>query len=100
MSEQIEQAMTIWVLTDEAGGDLAKYAGPLEIGVEKLREHMEAFTGTISTAIAGARSLAGEFVLKEITVKVTLSAEKGFVLVAKAGVEGALELKFVHSSSK
>lgn len=100
MTEESTTNETIWVLTEERGGDLAQYAGPLEIGVEKLKEHMEKFSNSVSKVIASVQDLAGEYELGEITLKVSLSAEKGFVLVSQAGVEGAIELKFTKKEKK
>ena len=100
MIEETQYSESIWVLTEETGGDLAQYAGLLEIGAEKLKEHMENFSKAISTMVTGAQVMAGEYELGEITLKVSLSAEKGFVLVSKAGVEGALELKFMKKDKK
>lgn len=83
---------TIWVLVDSpSGGDLDKYAGPVQINVEKLGEHFEAFTDAISKALGKVSKpigLKSEFELDEITLEATLSAEIGFTLVSKGGIEG------------
>ena len=89
---------TIWVLVDgPTGSDLAQYSGPLQIDVEKLGEHFEAFTSAISRAIEKCSKPLGtqsEFELNEITLEAKLSAEVGLTLVSKGGVEGTFGFKF------
>lgn len=86
----------IWVLLDAPeGGDLSRYAGPMQIDAEKLGEHLRSFTSAVSKALEKCKSLAGEFELSEVAIEAKLSAEAGFVLVSKAGVEGTVGFKFV-----
>jgi len=88
----------IWVLLDSPTadpGDIARYAGPQKISAEKLAEHLQDFVSSISSALKQVQSVAGEYSLKEITLEAKLSAEVGFVLISKGGVEGAISLKFV-----
>lgn len=91
----------IWVLLDApAGGDLSHYAGPLQISVDKLAEHLQAFTAAISKSLGKCKSLAGEFELSEVSIEAQLSAETGFTLVSKAGVEGTIGFKFSKRDKK
>lgn len=99
MNAHENPSATIWVLASDTDGDLSRYAGPLEIGIERLKEHMAKFSQAIAEVVADAHTLAGEFELKEVKLKATLSAEHGFVLVSKAGVEGGIELTF-HRQDK
>jgi hypothetical protein len=95
---QTAQTETIWVLVDApSGGDLVQYAGPLQIDVEKLGQHFETFTRAISKAIEKANQPLGtkkQYELTEITLEAKLSAEVGFTLVSKGGVEGTFGFKF------
>jgi hypothetical protein len=95
-----QQPETIWVLVDApSGGDLMQYAGPLQIDVEKLGQHFEAFTKAISKAIEKASQPLGaksQYELTEITLEAKLSAEVGFTLVSKGGVEGTFGFKFAR----
>ncbi len=91
----------IWVLTDDdsaAAGDLQLYAGRKKITPEKLAEFLDDFTGSLSTALERAQSSAGSFNLAEVTISASLSGEYGFTLVAKAGVEAGISLKFVKET--
>jgi hypothetical protein len=84
---------TVFVLIDEPG-DVEKFGGPKQIDADKLGEQLKSFTDGIGRALQQCRRLAGEFELSEITLEAKLTAEFGFVLVSKAGVEGAVTLKF------
>jgi hypothetical protein len=86
----------IWVLVEESERDneLAQYAGFLGIRVEKLKEQLEQFSASMNDALSGVKTLAGEFELKEIKLTASISAEKGFMLVSKAGIEGGIEFTF------
>jgi hypothetical protein len=88
----------VWVLLDPPSGssDLAQFAGPQRIDVSKLGEHLRDFTSAMADVIKNCATVAGDFKLSEVTLGAKLSAEGGFVLVAKAGVEGAIELKFTR----
>ena len=92
------QTVTIWVLLDgPQDADLARYAGPLQIDVEKLGEHFETFTKAISKAIEKCSQPLGtksQYELTEIALEAKLSAEVGFTLVSKGGVEGTIGFKF------
>lgn len=98
---KVAQTDTIWILVDAPeGGDLAQYAGPLQIDVEKLGEHFASFTTAISKALAKCKPFGdGEYGLTEITFQAKLSAEVGFTLVGKGGIEGAVGFKFVKVAS-
>ena len=86
----------IWVLVDTPeGGDLSHYSGGLEISLDRLKGQFQSFTSKISEILEGCRSLAGDFELGEVTITAKLSAEVGFVLVSKAGMEGGIDFKFV-----
>jgi hypothetical protein len=97
MTEQHStEERVVWVLLDgPEGGDLRHFAGPLQIGVDKLKAHFQSFTSAIAETLEGCRSLAGDFELGEVTIKAKLSAEAGFVLISKVGIEGAVDFKFV-----
>jgi hypothetical protein len=84
---------SVYVLIDEPR-DLEQFGGPKEIDADKLGEHLQKFGGAISRALEKCKDLAGEFELKEVSLETKLTAEFGFVLVSKAGVEGAVTLKF------
>jgi len=86
----------IFVVTESAEAGLQQFGAEKKIPVEKLREHLENFTGALSTALASVETLAGQFQLSEVEIHATLSAEAGFVWVTKAGVEGGVSLKFVR----
>jgi hypothetical protein len=86
----------IFVITEESGVGIQKYAADKSIPVERLREHLRNFTGALSSALDSIQSLTGNFQLSEVQVTATLSAEAGFVWVAKAGVEGGVTLTFTR----
>jgi hypothetical protein len=84
---------SVYVLIDEPA-DVELFSGAKEIDADKLGEHLQNFSGGISRALEKCKSLAGEFELKEVTLEAKLTAEFGFVLVSKAGVQGGITLKF------
>ncbi len=84
---------TVFVLIDEPG-DVEKFGGPKEIDADKLGEQLRKFSDAIGRALQQCKRLAGDFELNEISLEAKLTAEFGFVLVSKAGVEGAVTLKF------
>jgi hypothetical protein len=84
---------TIFVLIDEPG-DVEKFGGAKEIDADKLGEQLRRFSDAIGRALQQCKRLSGEFELNEISLEARLTAEFGFVLVSKAGVEGAVTLKF------
>jgi hypothetical protein len=90
------ESRTLFVLMDEPG-DVERFAGPKEIDADKLGEQLQKFGDAISRALDKCKRLAGEFELKEISLEAKLTAEFGFMLVSKAGVEGAVTLKFERS---
>jgi hypothetical protein len=83
----------LFVLIDEPS-DVERFGGPKEIDADKLGEHLQQFSHAISRALEKCTSPAGQFELKEVSLEAKLTAEFGFVLVSKAGVEGAVTLKF------
>jgi len=89
---------TIFVLVDDPA-DVAKYAGPQEIDADQLGAQLQKFSHAISQAVSHCKSIAGEFTLDEITLEAKFTAEFGFVFVSKAGVEGAVALKFSRVKS-
>lgn|ERR1700731_4113893 len=95
-SAKSAESRTLFVLVDETE-DLQKFGGPKEIDADKLGEQLQKFGDAISRALDKCKRLAGEFELKEISLEAKLSAEFGFMLVSKAGVEGAVTLKFERS---
>ena len=89
---------TVYVLVDETG-DVSKFGGPKEMDADKLGEQLGKFSGAMSRALEQCKTLAGEFDLTEITLQAKLTTEFGFVLVSKAGVEGAVSLKFTRKGA-
>jgi hypothetical protein len=83
----------IFVLLDDAA-DVAKFGGPQEIDAAQLGAQLQRFSSAVSEAVSHCKSIGEEFDLTEITLQAKLTAEFGFVLVSKAGVEGAVTLKF------
>jgi hypothetical protein len=48
------QGNAVWTLMHAPkGGDLAHYAGPVQIDAEKLRQHFLSFTSAVSKALQG-----------------------------------------------
>lgn len=84
---------TLYVLIDEPG-DVERFGGPREIDADKLGDHLQKFTEAVSRALEKCKRLAGQYELSEVSLEAKLTAEFGFVLVSKAGVEGAVTLKF------
>ena len=84
---------SVYVLIDDAN-DVAQFGGPSEIDADKLGDHLKRFSDGISQALDHCKTLAGEFDLTEISIEAKLTAEFGFVLVSKAGVEGSVTMKF------
>lgn len=86
---------TIWVLVDQpTDGDLSRYAGSMQIDAEKLGQHLQSFVSAISKSLEKCGACVGDFELAEVTIKATLSAEVGLVLVSKTGINGGIDLKF------
>ncbi|MCU1326135.1 MAG: hypothetical protein JWN34_1505 [Bryobacterales bacterium] len=87
---------TIYVLVDEPT-DLAKFGGPKEIDADQLGAQLQKFSDAVSQAVGHCKKIAGDFQLDEITLEAKFSAEFGFMFVSKAGVEGAVTLKFARA---
>jgi hypothetical protein len=86
---------TLYILAESSAVDgVAKYGGIDEITVEKLREHLTKFVSRLGGALGSVGDAMKNYELAEVTVEASFSAEKGFVFVAKAGVEGAVKLTF------
>ena len=94
-SKQPTPPSAIYVLADTSDAELQKFGGAKEIPIDTLKNHLQSFTAGLSSALSSCQTIAGQFELSEIEVQATLSAEFGFVLVTKAGVEGSVSLKFV-----
>ena len=90
---------TVYVLVDDTG-DVSRFGGPKEMDADKLGEHLSKFSRAMSRALEQCKTLAGEFDLTEITLEAKLTTEFGFVLVSKAGVEGAVSLKFTRKGAQ
>lgn len=85
----------LYILAESSAVDgIAKYGGIDEISVEKLREHLTNFVSRLGGALGTVGDAMKNYELAEVTVEASFSAEKGFVFVAKAGVEGAVKLTF------
>lgn len=68
-----------------------------EVPIDKLRESLRAVSTSFLESLSDV-SAVGRFRLKEVTVKVEVSAEGGIRLIgsASASAKGAIELKFVE----
>lgn len=97
-NESAPHAESVFVLVDEPT-DVSRFGGPKEIDADKLGEQFEKFSRGISKALEHCRTVAGEFELAEISLEAKLTTEFGFVLISKAGVEGAINLKFTRRGS-
>lgn len=100
MKEQandVTQTETLYVLLDDPE-DVEQFGSPKEIDAERLGEQLKKFTSGISRALSSC-VIAGEFPLTEIELKAKLTTEFGFILVSKAGVEGAVTLRFTRADS-
>jgi hypothetical protein len=102
MPTNLQETVFIMVEGDNAAEGLAKFAGPQEISVEKLREHLQSFVGKIGGALSGVASAIGNYELAGVEVEASFNAEKGFIFIAKAGIEGSVKLRFEkrHQSAK
>jgi hypothetical protein len=89
---------TLFIMVDGATTTegVAKFAGPTEITVEKLREHLQSFVSKVGGALTGIAAEMGSYQLQEVEVEASFNAETGFVFVAKAGVEGSVKLRFIR----
>jgi hypothetical protein len=90
---------SIYVLLDEPDS-IAEFGGPVQIDADRLGDQLQAFTEAMSRAFSRCHLLAGEFMLTEIELEAKLTAEFGFMFVSKAGVEGAVTLKFARRDRK
>ncbi len=99
---------TITVICDDNLSDDARHDSPLRgvnlspdsakkvvknIDVEKLGASMESLSANLGKLLQNIKKTDG-FSLKEAKVQLTISAEGGIVLIGKAGVKGAITLKF------
>jgi|SRR5580704_15609236 hypothetical protein len=91
--KQSSSPAALYVLIDESA-DVQKFGGPKEIDADQLGEQLQKFSDAISRALQKCKSIAGQYELQEISLEAKLTAEFGFVLISKAGVEGAVTLKF------
>jgi hypothetical protein len=88
----------LWVLVDEpeaaAEGEVARFRGNKRYSAEDLGNKLQEFTKTLGMALAKIERITAGFELDEVSADVRLSAEIGFVLIAKAGIEGGITLTF------
>lgn len=102
-NERTKVPQEVWVLLDAPAGakdqDLMSYGGPQRIDVAKLGEHLQSFTSAMTEVLKKVKTLAGDFELSEVSLQAKLTAEVGFVLITKAGMEGAIDLKFAKRGS-
>lgn len=97
-TNQQATSQAVWILLDSPSeGDLTRYSGPLQIDVGQLKQYLQSFASAMAETLEGCRLLAGDFELQEVSMKAKLSAEAGFMLVSKAGIEGGIDLKFVRN---
>lgn len=59
-----------------------------------LGDRLQEFTSTLSMALSKIQGIGAGFELSEVSVDVRLSVELGVELIAKAGVEGGINLTF------
>jgi hypothetical protein len=88
----------LWVLVDEPEGtqegELARFHGRGRFSADALGDNLQNFTATLSRSLAKIQEIGSGFELAEVSVNAVLSAEVGFQLIAKAGVEGGITLTF------
>jgi hypothetical protein len=92
----------LWILVDEEGrpeAELARYWGRKRFSAEALGDKLQEFTATLSRALSKIQQIGSGFELSEVSVDARLSADFGFELIAKAGVEGGITLTFKRSGS-
>lgn len=91
-----QSSETVFILADGPGlaEGVRRFADTDQITVEKLREHLDSFVRKIGGALSGVASALGEYELAGVEVEASFNAEKGFVFIAKAGVEGSVKLRF------
>ncbi len=93
----------LWILVDdeEPEAELERYWGRKRYSAAALGDKLQEFTSTLSEALSKIQKIGAGFELSEVSVDVRLSAEVGFELIAKAGVEGGITLTFkrVQASS-
>jgi len=93
----------LWILVDEppaAEGELARFWGRRKYSVDTLGENLQSLTEKISRALGNVTPLGHGFELDEISIDARLSAEVGFELIAKAGVEGGITLTFRRAPAR
>ena len=78
------------------GGASTSTQAVVAVPVDKLRASLQSVSESFLETLADIKSV-GKFQLKEVTVKVEVSAEGGvhFIGSATASATGAIELKFV-----
>jgi hypothetical protein len=96
LPDKAVSTQTVYVLMDDAES-IAKFGEPKEIDVDRLGKQLQVFSNGIGRALQQCKRLAGDFALDEISLEAKLTAEYGFSLVAKAGVEGTVTLKFARA---
>lgn len=86
----------LWILVDEEKpeAELERYWGRKRYSAAALGDRLQDFTSTLSEALSKIQKVSSGFELSEVSVDVRLSAEVGFELIAKAGVEGGITLTF------
>jgi hypothetical protein len=86
----------LWVLVDdeEPQAELERFWGRKRYSAAALGDRLQEFTSTLSDALSKIQKVGAGFELHEVSVDVRLSAEVGFELIAKAGVEGGITLTF------
>lgn len=90
----------LWVLVDEEKpeGELTRYWGRKRYSADALGDNLQKFTSTLSEALSKIQKIGAGFELSEVSVDARLSAEVGFELIAKAGIEGGITLTFKRAS--
>jgi hypothetical protein len=92
------RAGEIWVLVDDpegaAEGEVTPFRSRKRYSAADLGDKLQEFTATLGQTLAKIQRIGGGFELDEVSTDVRLSAEFGFELIAKAGIEGGLTLTF------
>jgi hypothetical protein len=100
-SDTFDAGPTAGVVANTKGGMFGAGANVAErvadVPVDKLRESLRSVSTSFLESLSDV-SAVGRFRLKEVTVKVEVSAEGGIRLIgsASASAKGAIELKFVE----
>jgi hypothetical protein len=93
----------LWVLVDAPEGtqegEVTRFHGRSRFSADALGDNLHNFTATLSRSLSKVQEIGSGFELAEVSVNAVLSAEIGFQLIAKAGVEGGITLTFRRAAT-